>query len=692
LLDEFIAQNPSVTPEVILTTGKAWDAYFIKHAAKDPQDIGTTPPTFTDWAQYKHGILMDLIAKESSRTTPEEEVILDEATTKLKMHLNTLLMASRAMAHPTSADKFYAATASVLLPYLDSLHKNRDFEPSVFSKLSSYWERHFNDDMATLNVLPPTVVTRVSEFIPENVSFVQRLVERGFAYPTVDGSVYFDIAAYEAAGHHYAKLQPWNRGDQSLIADGEGALTSDKASTLPNTVDTALPQAKKSAQDFALWKASKAGEPSWDSPWGKGRPGWHIECSVMCSEVLGAQVDIHSGGVDLAFPHHDNEIAQSEAYWDGCEGHPHTLDGKHQWINYFLHMGHLQIHGSKMSKSLKNFVSVRDALQRGGWTPRGLRVVFLLGGWKEGIEVREGVLAEARSWEVSVNKFFANVKALVAEQEIAEAAGQKIPQPFGELEETLSEGLDKARLALDAALCDSFNTPQAMQVILDLISATNIYMSATSSLSLVKEVARWITRIVNIFGLDNNSSPDPIGWSTEATVTANKEETAMPYIRLLSSFRDRIRNIAIADTKFPASKDLLALCDRLRDVELADLGVSLDDRESDKGRPALIKFVPAAELKAAREEKERKAKEKDAKKEEQRRKLEEEQKKKEETAKVDPKTIFLTEEWSAWDEDGIPTKDAKGEEVTKSRTKALKKIWDRQKKAHDAWLKTQEGK
>lgn len=272
---------------------------------------------------------MDIIVKEEARkanpsAAEEEEVTLDENATKLKMHLTTLLSASRALASsPAETGDFYAATSSILLPYLDGLHKNRHYEQDVFSKLSTYWERHFNEDMGTLNVLPPTTVTRVSEFIPENVAFVEKLVTKGFAYATADGSVYFDIAAYEAAGHHYAKLQPWNRGDEALIADGEGALTSDKASTLPNTVSVDgterphLPEKKKSPQDFALWKASKAGEPSWDSPWGKGRPGWHIECSVMCSEVLGGQVDIHSGGIDLAFPHHDNEIAQSEAYWDG---------------------------------------------------------------------------------------------------------------------------------------------------------------------------------------------------------------------------------------------------------------------------------------------------------------------------------------------------------------------------------------
>ena len=647
---EFASENPSVTPEVAVAAQKAWEAYFKKNVAQD--DVEVAVAEFEKWAQGKHTALMNLIAKEAAEPEANaDDVVLDEKATKLKMHLNTLLTAARAILSPPAAGDFYAATNSIFLPYLDSLHKNRDFEPAVFSKLSRYWERHFNEDMATLNVLPPTVTTRVSEFIPENVSFIEKLVSKGFAYPTADGSVYFDITAYEAAGHHYAKLQPWNRGDESLIADGEGALTSDKASTLPNTLESTLPQSKKGKHDFALWKASKAGEPSWDCPWGKGRPGWHIECSVMASEVLGGQVDIHSGGIDLAFPHHDNEIAQSEAFWDGCcDASNATADGKHQWINYFLHMGHLNIHGSKMSKSLKNFVSVREALQRGGWTSRGLRIVFLQGGWKDGIEVREGVLAEAKNWEGVVNKFFARVKALIAEQEEAEKAGQFVPQPWGELEAALREDLDKARKNLDLALCDSFNTAAAMTVLLDLIAATNAYLTKTTSLSLVMEVARWITRVTNIFGLDSVTTPngaDRIGWSGDAASGAqNAEETALPYIRLLSSFRDRVRAIGIADPKSPAAKELLALCDRIRDIELADLGVSLDDREAGEGKPALVKFVPAEELRAAREDKERKAVEREAKKEEQRLKLEEDKRKRDEAASVDPATMFKTAEWS----------------------------------------------
>ncbi|CUS07174.1 unnamed protein product [Tuber aestivum] len=259
--------------------------------------------------------IMSLVFKErerkcspSAKPEEEEKVILDERSTKSKMHVSTLHAVSFLLQKTTEDLRdFRSATSSILLPYLDSANQGREYSPEVFSNLTSFWENHFNEDMATLNVLPPTMVTHVSEFIPENVAFEKKLVDKGFAYPRAEGSVYFDIAAYEAAGHHYAKLQPWNKGNEILIVDDEGALASDKTTTLPNTVETGAEgkpkplASKKKPQDFALWKAFKAekpGEPSQDSPRRKGRPGWHIECAVMGSEVLDGRINIHSGGIE----------------------------------------------------------------------------------------------------------------------------------------------------------------------------------------------------------------------------------------------------------------------------------------------------------------------------------------------------------------------------------------------------------
>lgn len=160
----------------------------------------------------------------------------------------------------------------------------------------------------------------------------------------------------------------------------------------------------------------------------------------------------------------------------------------------------------------------------------------------------------------------------------------------------------------------------------------------------------------------------------------------MPYLRALSSFRDAVRQLAIANPSDNTSKDLLLLSDRLRDYDLASLGVALDDRDSANGKPALIKFAAAEELIAAREEKDRRTAEKEQKKEEARLKREEEDRKKEEIAKVSHKDMYKTAEWSEWDEDGVPTKDSEGKEVTKSRGKVLKKGWEKQKKVHEAWL------
>lgn len=301
----------------------------------------------------------------------------DEA--KMKMHINNLTAASEAI----KQNKVFGGADEILLPYLDSLYKEtidaNDY--SIFAKVTEYWEAQFMEDMDALNVMRPDVITRVTAYVPQIAEFVDQIIKKGFAYEA-DGSVYFDIAAFEKAGNPYARLCPESRNDKALQEDGEGSLSKNLGG-------------KRGSGDFALWKKSKSGEPSWPSPWGLGRPGWHIECSVMASDILGSQMDIHSGGIDLAFPHHANELAQSEAYF--CShGKPHL------WVNYFMHMGHLSIAGSKMSKSLKNFQTIKDALKT-DYTPRGMRIVFLLGRWNDGVEISPDMRTMAEGWETTVN-------------------------------------------------------------------------------------------------------------------------------------------------------------------------------------------------------------------------------------------------------------------------------------------------
>ncbi len=302
-----------------------------------------------------------------------------DAEAKMKMHLANLTSAAQAI----QENKIFGGADEILLPYLDSLYKESidGHDHTIFTNVTKYWEEMFMGDMNALNVLRPDVITRVTTYVPQIAKFVDKIIQKGFAYEA-EGSVYFDIAAFEKAGNSYARLRPDAKGDKALLEEGEGSESKNLGG-------------KRGAGDFALWKKSKAGEPVWQSPWGEGRPGWHIECSVMASDVLGSNMDIHSGGVDLAFPHHDNELAQSEAYF--CE-HGHV----HDWVNYFLHMGHLSIAGSKMSKSLKNFQTIRDALKT-DYTARGMRIVFLLGKWNDGVEISPDMRTMAEGWETQVN-------------------------------------------------------------------------------------------------------------------------------------------------------------------------------------------------------------------------------------------------------------------------------------------------
>ena len=625
----------------------------------------------------------------------------DEA--KVKMHIKTVAAAAKVIAQAESSDNtaktasfaeaFYTEAQDLLLPYLDAINGSLidADDHQIFTKLTRKYEERFMQDMRDLNVLDPDGLTRVTEYGSEIAEFVERIVKNKFGYVTEDGSVYFDINAFEEAGYPYARLSPWSRSDNKLLAEGEGALIN-------KTSD------KRSASDFALWKSSKPGEPSWSSAWGRGRPGWHIECSAMASSKLGQQMDIHSGGVDLAFPHHDNELAQSEAYW----AHSHSHE---QWVNYFLHMGHLSIQGSKMSKSLKNFTTVRESLERKEWTPRSLRIVFLLGGWRDGIEITEDLINTSTSWEEKVNNFFIKTKDPSAMQ----GSGT---------DTSLAAALETAKSTVHEQLCDSFNTPGAMSAISELITKYNSADKSTLKPEDVEAVARFVTSMVNIFGLNGTATADSveIGWSgidipneakpflyplstmrdslrqaarsqegvTSAQVseivsqgsTQEQEvsEKSKPYANLLTDFQTKVSSLEKSDN---IGKDILALCDRVRDIDLFDVGIYLEDRDN---QPALVRPV-TRELIQARQEKAARAQQKQ---------IEKANKEKEalqrlEKGKLSHLEMFRTNEYSAWDDDGIPTCDAAGEEINKSRGKKLRKDWERQKKMHETWLASQMG-
>jgi cysteinyl-tRNA synthetase len=368
--------------------------------------------------------------------------------------------------------------------------------------LSKKYIDDFDKNLEDLNILPATSKPQVSKTMPQIIAFVQGLIERGYAYPAPNGDVYFRVSRDEDYGKLSArKLDEMQAGARIEIGEQ-----------------------KEHPMDFALWKAAKPGEPAWESPWGQGRPGWHIECSALNLNELGEQIDIHGGGNDLIFPHHENEIAQTESY----TGKP--------FARYWMHNGMLQLGGEKMSKSLGNIISIKEFLSKRDADV--MRMLVLNGSYRAPLVFNDETLDAAE-------KGLERIKSAL--KPAAPAAPGAAPEALATLEKQTAA----TREAFVAAMDDDFNTAGALGSLFELVRAINTARDAGATDSQLQPAQAAVRELAGVFGLrlsDKKGAGD-----------------TDKFIDLLLEVRAEVRK-----------QKLWALSDMIRD-RLKELGVTVED-------------------------------------------------------------------------------------------------------------------
>ena len=344
------------------------------------------------------------------------------------------------------------------------------------------YKKAFFEDIETLKIEKAEQYPAATDHIPEMIAIIETLVEKDFAYIGDDGSVYFSIAKFADYGK-LAKIDMENQRSGERVKNDE--------------------YAKDSVADFALWKAwtEADGDVSWDSPWGKGRPGWHIECSAMSMKYLGKTFDIHTGGVDNMFPHHEDEIAQSESA-NGCK-----------FVNYWLHCGYLIVDGEKMSKSLGNFYTLRDLMDK-GYSPEEMRLVLLSTHYRKRLNFSEKALDQARQSIRSFKEFFVRLKKADGEQ--ADGLDAKLANADQGFKESLGDDLN-----ISGALAAMFALMRDVNKMLD-----DKQISANCA-EKVLELFRKFDDIFAVLGVDeetDESIPEEIAKLAEERKTARAEK------------------------------------------------------------------------------------------------------------------------------------------------------------------------
>lgn len=347
----------------------------------------------------------------------------------------------------------------------DKIIKKANEEGRTAAEVAEEYTKAFIDDMHKAGVKDPDIRPKATEEIPAMIELVEELIKGGHAYE-VEGDVYFSVRSFPEYGKLSGRnIDEMESGHRELRADGQG-----------------IEDRKRDPLDFAVWKAAKPGEPSWDSPWGKGRPGWHIECSAMSRKYLGLPFDIHGGGADLVFPHHENEVAQSEAAC-GCT-----------FANYWIHGGMLQINSEKMSKSLGNFLLLRDVLER--TRPEVLRFLMLQTHYRSPLDFSDERLAEA---EAGLSRIENTVKNL----EWAIENAQDIPSPLQT--KPLMKQTKETRNEFIVTMDDDFNTAGALGIIFGFVNDLNSQIAgktvSITDVPVLRGAYAVLVELMSVFGI-----------------------------------------------------------------------------------------------------------------------------------------------------------------------------------------------
>ncbi len=407
---------------------------------------------------------------------------------------------------------------------IDDKMINRANEQGVTTtELATKYIQEYFEDFDKLGVKRATAFPKATEHIEDMIAHIQKLIKKGYAYEA-NGSVYFRVSKFKKYG--------------SLSRQEQAAKEPDEPE--PSESDE-----KEHPDDFALWKAMKPGEPFWEAPWGKGRPGWHIECSVMSAKYLAEPIDIHGGGLDLVFPHHENEIAQSEA----LSGRP--------FVRYWMHNGFLTVNKEKMSKSLGNFFTIQEITAK--YDPEVVRLFLISSQYRSPIDFSDAQLDEAKSRLARIHNAIDLLQRRLREAVLAEAGNPTKPS---EADAELWERLKILHTEFETAMDDDFNTPIALASLSKFLSLMNTILTGTQTITAgtLLKTHGVLDAIGEVLGLYRDRMGKPAEITDEATLDG--------LVKLLIDLRAKARK----------NKDFKT-ADQIR-AQLKDLGIILEDEKS----------------------------------------------------------------------------------------------------------------